>query len=74
MDIDLSESTLIVLLNGLILSLIFNEKLLDDIKSCGYGGNLAPVLAAILSINSKKLDQPFHLQLVASVQQVQLYS
>ena len=32
MDIDLSESTLIVLLNGLILSLIFNEKLLDCIK------------------------------------------
>lgn len=43
----------------------FNQKLLDDIKSCGFGGNLAPVLAAILSINSKKLDKPFHLQLLA---------
>ena len=43
----------------------FNEKLIKDIADSGFAGNVAPVLAAILSINSKKLSKSFHIQFLA---------
>jgi len=43
----------------------FDNFLKNSIGECGYAGNISPVLAAILSINSKKLNKPFHLQLLA---------
>jgi hypothetical protein len=43
----------------------FNEKLIEDIGKSGFAGNTSTVLASILSINSKKLKEPFHLMLLA---------
>lgn len=43
----------------------FDEKLIKDIGLSGFAGNTATVLASILSINSKKLIEPFHLMLLA---------
>ena len=43
----------------------FNSKLYEDIDKVGFVGDASPVVAVMLSITSKLLPKPFHIQLLA---------